>query len=231
MNRLLLAIVCLAAASAAPAGVVDSDTAAHAAYQDGWTSGDDGSTDVSLLGGWVMAASYPKASIETSAGLGSGMTDIDTEGKSFKLHNPDGGFLDAFRFIDPLGLDAGETFSIDLAVNFRGGFKGIDARDAKEKNIFTFNVGADDYVVSNAATGNGSIGNEYNAHSVFRIRFTQKDESGGTWEVVRSGGVSGTAMGTYSGRLRSIKLYNAGQGAGPENALFFNNLQITSDTP
>jgi hypothetical protein len=207
---------------------VDSDQADRDAYKDGWTSGDDGSTSPASLGAWVLGENAKEANIAIagSAGLGSGKAEIDTGGVAFRLHDPAGGNVDVFRFIDPAGLETGETLSIDLAVNFRGGYKGVDARDGDDATVFNFNIGGDDHVVDKAATGNGSIGDTYDAHTVFTITFKQVSDTEGSWTIVRGGGVTGTTSGTYSGRIRSLKIYNGGQGAEPENALYFNKLRV-----
>ena len=221
------------AAAAAPAATLDSDYADNPAYADGLKPGEDGSSEPSFLGGWTMGEGVAdrKFSIDSSLGLGAGALGLDRQSKAFKLHDTGGGYVDLFRFIDPLGLETGETFSLDLAVNFRGGYKGFDVRDAAENALFTFNIGNDDYVVSKAATGNGSIGNAYAARTLFNVRFTQNSATGGTWRLVRSGAITHSVTGTYSGRIRSIKLYNGGQRDIPEDALYFNNLLITSSAP
>jgi len=92
-------------------------------------------------------------------------------------------------------LGIGQTFSLDLAVNFRNGNKGFDFRDSSSVVLFNFNIGADDYVVSNAATDNGTIGNNYSSDTAFALAFTQTAASAGTWTISRSGGVTGLASG------------------------------------
>ena len=121
---------------------------------------------------------------------------------------------------------AGQTFSIQLAVNFRNGYKGFDLRGdtTGDPTIFNFNVGGDDYVVNNAATGNGSIGNSYSNDSIFTLAFAQTNLSGGTWSITRSGGISDFDTGTYSGVARSFKLYVGGTDGGAQDSLFVNNL-------
>lgn len=233
MKPISILAVFLASCLALAAATLDWDNAANPAYVDGIQPGDDGSVAPSFLGGWVMteAAAGGKIAIASSLDLGAGNRDVDSSEKAFKLHDVTGGYVDLFRFIDPLGLETGETFSVDIAVNFRGGYKGLDMRDATETSRFTFNVGNDDYVVSKAASGNGSIGSTYAAHTIFRFRFTQDTAEGGTWHLTRSGGVSSNVTGSYHGRIRSLKLYNGGQGDGQEDALYVNNLSITSSEP
>lgn len=212
---------------------IDSDDASAAVYADGWDQFDDGSINPNGLGGWILGGGAVDGStigITSSLGIGGGSGAIDSAGVAFKLHDAAGGFVDVFRFFDPSGLDAGETFSLDMAVNFRGGFKGIDLRsDAGDATIFNFNIGGDDYNVDQAATGNGSIGNAYSDDTVFHLDFTQTSLAGGTWSITRSGGVADFDSGTYSGRALSFKLYSGSQGAFDQDALYVNNLAITPE--
>ena len=220
----------LFAATTATAAAIDDDNAGRPVYADGWQNFDDGSTNPDGLGGWVLgggATDPGTIGIASSAGLGGGSGAIDSAGVAFKVHDPTGGFVDLFRFFDPAGLDAGETFSLDMAVNYRGGYKGIDLRsDSGDATIFNFNIGGDDYAVSQAASGNGSIGNAYSNDTVFHLEFSQTSLVGGTWSITRSGGVADYDTGTYTGRARSFKLYSGDQGSFGEDALYVNNLQI-----
>ena len=212
---------------------IDYDDAGAAAYADGWDQYDDGSVNPNGLGGWVLGGNAIDGStiaITSSTSVGGGSGAIDSAGVAFKVHDPSGNYVDLFRFFDPAGLDAGETFSIDMAVNYRGGFKGMDLRsDAGDATIFNFNIGGDDYSVDQAATGNGSIGNAYSSDTVFHLAFTQTSLAGGAWAITRTGGVSDYDTGTYTGRAKSFKLYSGDQGSFGEDALYVNNLAITPE--
>lgn len=233
MNYVPALLVLVCSSVAASAATLDSDYADSPVYADGIKSGDDGSSQPSFLGAWVMTDKVAGGifSVASSLGLGNGAHELDRGGKAFKLHDASGGYADLFRFVDPLGLETGETLSLDLAVNFRGGYKGLDVRDTAEKTLFTFNIGDDDYIVSKAASGNGSIGNEYAAHTVFRVQFTQTTAERGIWRLARSGAITSALTGAYSGRIRSMKFYSGGQRDLPEDALYFNDLMITSSAP
>ncbi len=209
---------------------VDADAAHHSAYKNGWTAGSDGSKNPAGFGGWVMGkgAEAPHIAIASSAGLGAGDNAIDGQKKSFKIHGQDGAIVDLYRFVDPHGLREGDTLTFDLAVNFRNGFKGVDARNEAGKVLFNFNIGADDYVVHQAASGNGSIGNEYASDTTFEIRFTQTGKDRGEWRVSRKGELKTKKSGTYMGVIRSLKFYCGEVEDGPENALYFNNLRLVS---
>ena len=54
-------------------------------------------------------------------------------------------------------MQIGQTFSIDLAVNYRNGNKGIDLRDSLSALILNFNIGSDMYAVNGAASGGGNL--------------------------------------------------------------------------
>jgi hypothetical protein len=135
----------------------------------------------------------------------------------------------AYRsFVTPLTL--GETFSIDLAVNYRDDFKGIDLRNASGTPIFNFDVSGDDYRVQFATTGNGNIGNAFSTNTAFNLSFTQTATSSGTWKIIRSGGVSDLDAGTHTGTPSSIKLYvgNTGTTDGAAKNFYANNLVISA---
>ena len=228
--RIPLAAVFVASSIAGMAhgqAILGTDNASALAYSGGWTNNSDGFiTGEGAYGQWFQAGTGATSfTIADVSSLG-GSTALNTNGVAFRLFGNTGNQSDAYRFIDPNGLGAGQTFSIQMAVNYRNGYKGIDLRGATtgDPTIFTFNVGSDDYAVSNAATGNGSLGNAYSSDSVFTLSFTQTDLAGGTWTIDRSGGFTDSDSGTYLGIARSFKLYVGGTIDGPENALFVNNL-------
>ncbi|WP_269542547.1 PEP-CTERM sorting domain-containing protein [Cerasicoccus fimbriatus] len=218
------AISSVAFTSSLSAAVVGTDNASATAYSGGWLDGTDGSiTGPGAYGIWFL---NPGADIThevaSVSSLSGNPPSLDTGGVSFRMLG-NGAEATAFRFIDPAGLSVGQSFSIDLAVNFRGGNKGIDMRGSGEATIFNFNIGGDDYTVNGAATGNGSIGSAYSDDTLFTLTFEQTSGSGGNWSIARSGGVTDLDSGTYTGIATSFKLY-ANAGGSNEDALFINNL-------
>lgn len=224
----------LSLATSASANVISFDNADQPAYASGWTNLSNGASNTTVLGPWVFggnAVSGTSAMIASSTTLGTSGT-IDVNGKSFELSDTTStnSYIDVFRFI--LGdLKVGETFSLDMQVNFRSGFKGINVRGVDDAtSLFKFEVGnqgaGDDYVVSNAATGNGSIGNAYSNDTRFNIALEQTSLSGGAWTVTRTGGINSTSLGTYTGQLSSIQLYTFLAGSSAENAIFYNNFEV-----
>jgi hypothetical protein len=221
--------------SPAIASTIGADDASQPTYKvdnaPQWIGGMNGGTG---FGGWNLVSSDTTGAcgffIGDSKGLAGGSgADINVNGLSFGMFGKGQGHsAAAYRsFQSPLAT--GATFTVVIAVNFRNGQKGFDLRDvATEKAIFNLNIGADDYVVNGAATGNGSIGSDYSNSTSLLLSFTQTSASGGTWTVTRSGGVSKTATGSYSGDPASIKLYVNDTDNGSENDLMLNSLTITA---
>lgn len=224
----ILVTLSLGLASSAQAATLGTDNASASAYSGGWTDGSDGSiTGPGAYGVWFLNADtadivHEIASVSSLSG--NAPSSLDTSGVSFRMEGTNGQEATAYRFIDQAGLDTGQSFSIQLAVNFRNGFKGIDLRGSSDENIFNFNIGDDDYVVNNATSGNGSIGNDYSDNTLFTIQFDQTTITGGNWSITRSGGVTDFDAGTYTGVARSIKLYVGSTGGTDADALFANSL-------
>jgi hypothetical protein len=218
------------------AAVVGTDDANSLAYSGGWGNGSDGSTSGNAFGAWVLNSNnnpgggvFAGHFIGDSTFLNPGNTgaDINASGRSFGMYaNPAGALSTASRSFNG-ALSVGDTFSLDLAANFRNGNKGLNLL-AGATEIFNFNIGGDNYVVNNAASGNGSIGATYSSNTEFRISFTQTSALGGTWDIIRSGGVSDSDSGTYNGIASSFALYVASTEGGDQNNLFANNFQITA---
>jgi len=210
-----------------------SDNANNSAYSGGWTNGTDGGSPT--FGGWTLSPNPNNATagffIGDSTLLDAPGGNINTNSKAFGVFGHDtGGNADATRAFDS-PLTAGETFSLDLAVNFRNGNKGFDLLSGTS-SIFNLNIGGDTYTVNNAATGNGSLfGAAYSSNTVFHLSMTQTTLSGGSWTITRSGGLTGTASGTYTGDGSGFHLYNSmttGGGANEDN-LFANNLAVVPE--
>lgn len=214
------------------ATAIGQDNASDPAYskETGWSGGENGGTG---FVGWNLVGNGEPASdrgffIASSAPINS---NIDSVGeRAFGIFAKGKGVsAEAYRtFAAP--LEPGQSFSVDIAVNFRSGLKGIDLRSPDsdgERVIFNFHIGADDYVVNKAATGNGSIGSTYSAQTAFKITFQQTSPTGGTWTIKRSGGVEDQSTGSYEGVAAGVKFYVAETEGGKENDLWVNNLEIS----
>lgn len=219
----------------AGAAVVGTDNASAGAYADGWQNGDDGSiTGDGAFGAWVENQSgNAGVFIGDSRNLAGGMSgaDINSGGVSFGLFSfaSDGSFVNFSRSFGS-ELSVGQTFSLDIAVNFRSGLKGFHLTDAAENKLFSFTIGnlgsGDDHTVENAATGNGSIGADYSSNTVFSLSMTQTSAGGGEWSITRSGGISDFDTGTYTGSAARFELFHFSGPGGGEQDMFINNLAI-----
>ena len=220
------------------------ENAGNAYYDSGWTLGSSQPNKF----GWFTATNVVTApgsagvDLDDSSELANpgSYPDINTAGRSWHMYGVSGGAgghgeSAAYGFLkDGTGKDAalsaGQTLSLDIAVNFRNGYKGFAAKDAGGAEIFTFNVGGDDYAVSHAATGNGSIGNTYSDNAIFHFALTQTKPTGGTWFITRSGGVAAKATGTYTGAVANFKLYVGQTDSGNADDFYFNNIAVTDPT-
>lgn len=213
-----------------------ADTPDEPVYQKSpaWESGDNGGNGFL---GWNLVANggNPETcgfAIGDSRSLGQGVSGVNSaDGRAFGLRaRGDGASVEAYRTLaEP--LQHGQSLSFDLAVNFRSGNKGVDLRSAgEEQKIFNFNIGADNYVVQDAASGNGSVGEAYHADTVFRITFIQTSSTGGAWQVERLGAIKSAAKGTYTGEAGGLKFYVFGTDSSPENDMWINYLDLKSST-
>ncbi len=222
----------LGSTAAMAAVTVGTDSADSAAYGSGFTNGSDGGT-AGTFGAWSFSNSPTNSGnlIGDSTQLNG---DINTGGVSFGMFANGAGFANANRDFNTNELAVGQTFSVSLAVNFRNGNKGFSLFDGGTE-IFNFNIGGDNYVVNNAATGNGSTtsglpDNGYNSNSVFDLSFSQTTGTGGTWSITRSGGLSDLDTGTFAGVADNFRLYIASTDGGtPNNDLYFNNLSVVPE--
>lgn len=231
--RNLIAITAAMAAGTSYGAVINgTDLASDTAYNGGWNNGTDGGT-AGTFGAWTLTSTGGAAGrfIGDSTSLGGPGANINTVGESFGMFGHSGQTSEAFRDFNGNSLAVGQTFSLNLAVNFRNGIKGFDLRNSSDAVIFNFDVSSNDYRVQFASTGNGSIGNSYSANTAFALSFTQTSGTGGTWSIIRSGGVSDSDSGTYTGVAENFKFYEAnttGSGAAQDN-LFFNSLTVVPE--
>ena len=226
------------------AAALFTENAGNAYYNAGWAFGSSQPNNF----GWftatnvITAPGFAGVDLDDSSELASPSSypDINTAGKAWRIYGVSGGASGhgesaAYGFLkDGSGKDdtllPGQTLSLDIALNFRNGYKGFAAKDANDAEIFTFNIGGDDYAVSHAASGNGSIGNAYSDNTVFHIAVTQTKASGGIWSITRSGGISAKATGTYTGAVANFKLYAGQTVSGNANDFYINNIAVTDST-
>lgn len=257
LNSVGLSLVLLATdIPSAKASLIGSDNASSNAYlatdgnggndadptnnTNGWVSGDDGFlTGAGAFLPWALnTGGTPGAAgffIGDSRNLSSGLAgaDINSVGNaSFGMFGTSSMFADAVRPFDS-ALAVGQTLTLDIGVNFRNGQKGFDLRDASDTVLMNFNIGnlgsGDDYTVQFGTTFNGSIGNAYSANTAFNVSITQTSAGGGSWTILRSGGISDSDSGTYAGVPTNLKFYVNSTGGGSESDLYVNNLAIVPE--
>ncbi len=152
-----LTVVVLFAASALNAATPGFDNAGDPVYGGagaGSFNGKDGGTPATF-GAWIVAAN-PSGTTSAGGFIGDSTTlapgnsggNINTSGASFGLFGHSGATGEGTRFFDAPLLN-GQSFTFQLAVNFRNGNKGIDVRDANSNTIFNLNIGGDIYSVNN----------------------------------------------------------------------------------
>ena len=212
-------------ATGAFAAVEGTDNAANSAYSGGWLNGTNGGTS-GTFNPWDLTNNNNGGSNFAGYFLGdstAGSGNINTGGVSFGIYaNPSTAFADAIRSFGST-LSVGQTFSLDLAVNFRNGNKGFSLFDGATQ-IFNLNVGADDYTINGL-----SIGAPYSSTAIFSLSFTQTTLTAGTYSVFYNGNSTFYNLG-YTGLASGFKLYNSGtDGGANENNLYFNNLSIVPE--
>lgn len=163
--------------------------------------------------------------------------DINTSGNAFGMYgNPSGSFPQAnaqrgFNYSDGSGtytnLQDDHTFSIDLAVAYRNGYKGIDIMEDDYTLAFNFNVESDEYRVNGV-----DLGWTYDQFSIITLEVTQKDATNALVKLTRGSDVYGPVQVTTTNRIGWFKCYvgDTNDGSG-ENNLYFNNLSIRTDNP
>lgn len=233
-SKLLATLIAMTIASSLAlttnAATEGTDNANQTPYDDGWQTGDDGTSggSATAFGAWTLTTSDTAGHfIGNSTNLSSALPDINVGNESWQLFAGNPGFAAADRSFDS-DLGVGQTFSLDLAVNFRNGFKGIDLKDGAT-TILNFNIGGNDYVVTTNGVAFGSIGSTYSDNTKFHLEFTQLSLSGGSWTITRSGGVADSDSGTYTGVADNFRLYIGNTDGGAPNDLYANSLAIVPE--
>ena len=227
MKKIALVLVALSlAATGAFAALPGTDNASN--YGGTWVNGNNGGT-AGTFNAWDLTNNNNDNTTNFAgyflgdSTLGSG--NINTGGVSFGVYaNPSTAFADAIRSFGST-LSVGQTFSLDIAVNFRNGNKGFSLFDGATQ-IFNLNVGGDDYQINGL-----SIGAPYSSTAIFNLSFTQTSLTAGSYSVFYNGN-SQTYTNTFTGLASGFKLYNSGTNGGGDGAadnLYFNNLSIVPE--
>ena len=200
---LIMTLVTLGTSSFAQ---IASDNAAN--YGGGWTNGSNGGTGftswalannngATVTGGTSIAGNV----IESSTTGGSG--NIDSSGVSFGIYaTPAGSFSTATRSFAEGDLLSGQTFTFQLAVNFRSGQRGFNL-DNGGTQLFNFNVGnvgnGDDYTYKIGSGSAISLGLDFQSDSVFRLSFTPTTGTLFNVQIARTTAAHGTETTNLNG--------------------------------
>jgi hypothetical protein len=201
--------------------VTNTDTAANYTSLTWTNSANAGSG----FGAWNLFTSG-SAGFFIGSSASQGFGDIDTSGSSFGMFgNPSGdNYANAERSFSS-ALNVGDSFSIDLAVAFRNGSKGISLFSggfAPANEIWNFNAGGDNYTA-----GGSTLGWAYSQTSIFNLLATQSASDTLTISLVRGADTYSTNITTLGG-LSGFRMYVGSTEAGNDlNNLFANNLQTT----
>lgn len=200
----------------------------------------DGGNEGSGFGAWDLTDNNNDTGNEIFAGyfLGEstdGAGNINTSGQSFGIYaNPGSAFATAQRNFDS-AMSVGETFSVDLGVNFDNGNKGFNLFNTTQGEIFNFNVGSGASVTSSNATVNSTTATyDYGGNdAALFAEITVDSATQLSYRIDRSSsqGAQGTLFsGTITGLTSTpdaLAFYNSGTDDGSnQNNLYFNNLQI-----
>jgi hypothetical protein len=201
--------------------VTNTDTANN--YTTGtWTNGANAGSG---FGAWDLFTSG-SAGFFVGSSASQGFGNIDTGGSSFGMFgNPSGdNYANAQRSFSS-SLNTGDTFSIDLAIAFRNGNKGISLFSggfAPANEVWNFNAGGDNYTA-----GGSNLGWSYSQTSIFSLLATQSASDTITISLTRGVDTYSTNI-TGFGGLSGFRMYVGSTDAGNDlNNLFANNLQTT----
>ena len=231
LKKFALGIFIAAAAASASFGQIAFDTAGN--YGGTWTNGSNGGTGFTP---WDLSQNN-NDNTTNFAGyfLGNstdGSGDINTGGLAFGVYaNPGTAFANANRGFAQGDLLTGQTFSLQMAVNFRNGNKGLNLYSGTTQ-LFNFNIGGDAYTYMVGTAGSQNLAFAYQPDSVFTLSFTRTTGTMFDISIVRMSNAGGTE--TFLSQsfdlgasVNNFRLYNSGTGSGVSaNNLYFNNLQI-----
>jgi hypothetical protein len=158
------------------------------------------------------------ADIGISLGLkGAGLGNDVTAGRNF-LGGP---------------LSNTQTFSADMVVNFRGGFKGISLKNG-DTDIAMLNIGNDNYQFNQAnIDGLSGATGDWGYHSQTILHFSATVSGSDLLvNITRSGGKSAAFSTTLVGlgaNLDNFSIFSNSTPTDAENNVYFNNLSVVPE--
>lgn len=219
------------------AAVIGADTAAHSAYNGGWTNGSNGGSG---FGPWALTP-QPNSNnagffIGSSANNGDGggnappPSDIDTSGESWGLYANSGQTGAAVRpLTGALALNQSIRFDYDNGWIDNGGTVGFSFLAGGEERLgLTFVGGEQNYFVQDASgpvdTGIGFTdeGMQIEFAPISTDRYAISIAPRGGAPVVLRGDLAGTA----GSDIDSIRFFNTNAGPGSQRDVFVNSLLV-----
>ena len=245
VRRLMVGAVTLAFLSFAatvPASTLGTDDASNYTTAT-WVSGSNFGTG---FGAWSFTNNNDNTTnfagyfVGDSTANGSGIGNINTSGQAFGIYaNPNGAFANADRAFAGGALTLGQTFALNLAVNFRNGGKGLNLYTSGTQ-VFNFNIGnpgsGDGYYYTIGAGSAVNTNLAYASDSVFTLAYTQQSATDGLFTITRTSAGTPAVNGTVSvpftaSGVTSFRVYNSNASNSASDNLYFNNLAITVPEP
>ena len=225
VHRLIIALA-LALAPLAVAQIATDNASNYGGANPAWTSSSNQGTG---FGAWNL---YTDISGGGSAGFflasssAQGFGDVNTGGQAFGMFgNPSGNNYSNAERAFSASLGVGQAFSMDLAIAYRNGSKGVVlfAGGFNPVNeIWNFNVASDEYRAGGVVQSWA-----YSQTSVFHLTATQTSATNVKIDLVR-GSDSYTTNITVATALSGFRSYVGSTDAGDLNNLFTNNLSIVA---
>lgn len=248
---LLLALtIYTLAASAASAALPAFDSAANSAYDNGWSNGSNGGFGFDA---WSIAnnsdSTHFAGTFIGDAGASGVNPSVDTSGRAFGMYsntapNTSGASVSAQRDFAGGPLLAGQSFSLDIAINYRDGSKGIllngdgtpfgPVLGAFETGGFPNQHSLTLYDVVTLQNVNYTF-SDYHADSLFHLTFTMIDLAHLQANLTRTTASGTDNLVTLTVNSRPATGFNLFYGStaqyAPQEDLFFNNFAVSGVVP
>ncbi|HJT81454.1 MAG TPA: PEP-CTERM sorting domain-containing protein [Chthoniobacterales bacterium] len=225
------------------------DSAADPAYNTGWTDGSNGGFGFTP---WQITTNNDNTEHFAGTFIGdagdSGVNPaINTDGRAFGMYanttgNTDGASVSAMRDFAGGPLVAGQSFSLDIAINFRDGSKGIILNGdgtpfgpilgAFSTGGFPHHHSLTLYDVVTLQNVNYTF-SDYHADSLFHLTFTMLDLTHLQAHLTRTTASGTEDLVTLTANSRPATGFNLFYGStaqsAPELDLFFNNFAVVPE--
>jgi hypothetical protein len=247
MKKTLLALVAtLSALSLAHAANIASDDQTQTAYDDGWTTGDNGGTG---FGAWTLTTTsgdggqnghFIASSTGNADGLDNGTVggvasdgDIDTGGEAWGMYANSGQTAGAVRPLSGGSLSVGQTITLDFDNGYidNGSVVGIGLQNSSGENVWeAFFVGGNSSYQFNQSGGVTNTAVGYTDEGL-SIAFTLTGASTYSATITTLGGASDTISGSLlspagGSSVDQIRIFNFNAGSGGSANVYANSLQV-----